>query len=138
MPELLRSPAASIVNISSLAAILGMTSQSAYVASKGAMNALTRSVAAEYAPTVRCNALVSGTFVTPGLAPVVAAPQVRRAFEANTLLGRLGEPREMAAVATFFASDDSSFITGQCLPVDGGQCIKLPVPLMEATAGELD
>src|SRR5581483_653634 len=65
LPALLRSRSASIVNISSLAGITGMASQAAYVTTKGAMNALTRAVAAEYAPTVRCNALVSGTFLTP-------------------------------------------------------------------------
>jgi NAD(P)-dependent dehydrogenase (short-subunit alcohol dehydrogenase family) len=125
MPELLKAPKASIVNISSLAGVMGMKGQSAYVATKGAMNALTRAVAADYAPTVRCNALVSGAFMTPGMAVVLsAAPQVRKAFEASTLVGYVGDPSEMAAAATFFASDESSYITGQCLPVDGGQSIK--------------
>jgi len=124
MPALLKSPSASIVNISSLAGITGMTSQAAYVTTKGAMNALTRAVAADYAPTVRCNALVAGAFLTPGMAPVVADPELRKAFEANTLVGHIGDPREMAQVVAFFASDESSFVTGQCLPVDGGQSIR--------------
>jgi NAD(P)-dependent dehydrogenase (short-subunit alcohol dehydrogenase family) len=124
MPVLLKSPSASIVNISSLAGITGMMGRAAYVTTKGAMNALTRAVAADYAPTVRCNALVAGAFLTPGMAPLVSVPEVRKAFEANTLVGRIGDPREMAQVVAFFASDESSFITGQCLPVDGGQSIR--------------
>jgi len=128
MPVLLKAPSASIVNISSLAGITGMMGQAAYVTAKGAMNALTRAVAADYAPTVRCNALVAGAFLTPGMAPVVAVPAIREEFEANTLVGRIGDPREMAQAVTFFASDESSFITGQCLPVDGGQSIRFARP----------
>jgi 3-oxoacyl-[acyl-carrier protein] reductase len=136
LPYLLESDAASIVNISSLSGALGVTSQAAYSASKGAMNALTRAVAAEFGPTVRCNCLVAGGFETPGLAPVLAAsPELREAFEGVTMLNRIGQPREIAQVAAFFASDDSSFVTGQCLPVDGGESMKYQIRLMDY-AGE--
>jgi NAD(P)-dependent dehydrogenase (short-subunit alcohol dehydrogenase family) len=132
LPHLLKSEAASIVNISSLAGAMGVTSQAAYSASKGAMNALTRAVAAEFAPTVRCNCLVAGGFETPALATVLAAsPELRRAFEEVTMLDRIGQPEEMAQVAAFFASDESSFITGQCLPVDGGQSTKYQIRLAD-------
>lgn len=137
VPHLLKSQAASIVNISSISSMLGMTTHSAYVTSKGAMNALTRAVAADYAPKIRCNALVSGAFMTPALAPAVAIPEIRDSFQKIILMGRIGDPKEMAYTATFFASDESSFITGVCIPVDGGQTIKYPTPFEEATAGTI-
>src|SRR5262245_9129220 len=130
LPHLLESEAASIVNISSLSGTMGVTSQAAYSTSKGAMNALTRVVAAEYAPKVRCNCLVAGGFETPALATVLAAsPQLRGAFEEVTMLDRIGQPQEMAHAVAFFASDESSFIPGQCLPVDGGQSVKYQIRL---------
>lgn len=132
LPHLQRAPRASIVNISSISGQLGMTSFSAYVTTKGAMNALTRSVAADYAPTVRCNALVAGSFETTALAPVLAVPRMREAFESLCLLERVGDPEEMAYAATFLASDESSYITGACIPVDGGQSIRYAIPYVEA------
>lgn len=132
IPHLKKSGAASIVNVSSISSLLGMARFSAYVTTKGAMNALTRSVAADYAPGIRCNALVSGSHESAAMAPTLEIPGMREAFESICLMRRIGHPRELAYAATFFASDESSYITGTCLPVDGGQSIHFAIPYVEA------
>ena len=92
----------------------------AYAASKGAINTFTRYVATQYGSQgIRCNALVLGLIATPVLKRVMPEP-LREIFRDEKLIGRLGEPRDVAEMVVFLASDRSSFITGQLLPVDGG------------------
>jgi NAD(P)-dependent dehydrogenase (short-subunit alcohol dehydrogenase family) len=110
----------SIINISSGTSIAGDFFATAYAASKGAINTLTRYVATQYGSQgIRCNALVLGLIATPVLRAVMPEP-LREIFRENKLIGRLGEPQDVAEMVAFLASDRSRFITGQLLPVDGG------------------
>jgi NAD(P)-dependent dehydrogenase (short-subunit alcohol dehydrogenase family) len=132
IPHMLAAGGGSIVNISSTASIQGAGGLDAYTASKGAMNALTRSTAVNYQPTVRCNCLVAGPFRTDGLAPLLANPVFEKAFNDVVLTPAIGRPQDIAMAAVFFASDESSFITGQVLPVDGGIAVPMAIPKIEA------
>jgi len=120
---MLQSGGGSIVNISSIASIQGIAGFDAYVAGKGAMNALTRSVAVTYAPQIRCNAILVGGVATEGGATLTADPKLAEAYEMKQLTGWLGKPEHIAHMATFLASDESAYVTGQLIPVDGGATV---------------
>jgi NAD(P)-dependent dehydrogenase (short-subunit alcohol dehydrogenase family) len=120
LPVMMAGGGGSIINISSGTSMAGDFFATAYAASKGAVNTLTRYVATQYgAKGIRCNALVLGLIATPILKAVMPEP-LRDIFRDNKLVGRLGEPRDVAEMVLFLASDRSRFITGQLLPVDGG------------------
>jgi NAD(P)-dependent dehydrogenase (short-subunit alcohol dehydrogenase family) len=131
IPHLLAAGGGSIVNISSTASIRGVAGLDAYTACKGAMNALSRAVAVNYQPYVRCNTLIAGAFATAAIAPMLAIPKFAEAFEATVLTPMVGTPKHMAYAAVFFASDESAYITGQELPVDGGVAVPFPIPKIE-------
>ncbi|MDX1432471.1 MAG: SDR family oxidoreductase [Gammaproteobacteria bacterium] len=126
LPDMLEAGGGSIINISSVASsIKGIAHRCAYGASKAAVIGLTRSVAADYIGRgIRCNAICPGTVESPSLEQRIAAfdnpEQARRDFIARQPLGRLGTPEEIAAMATYLASDESAFTTGACMIVDGG------------------
>ena len=122
IPALLRAGGGSIINTASFVAVMGAaTSQSAYTASKGAVLALTREIAVEYARRgIRANALCPGPVNTPLLASLLADPAARARRMVHIPLGRLMEPREVAAAALYLASDDASCVTGTTFLVDGG------------------
>ena len=109
----------SIVNTSSMAALVAFPTMPAYCASKGAVAMLTKVTAAEYAAdNIRVNAIMPGAIesgMTRGLPADVLAGAI-----AGTPMGRIGQPEEMANLALFLASDESSFITGALIPIDGG------------------
>lgn len=108
-----------IVNISSVAALMGLEAAPHYSAAKGAILSFTRAVAREVASRgIRVNAICPGYIDTPMTAGV--PPLIRAATLGRTPLGRLGEPGDVAATALFLASDDSSFFTGQWLSPNGG------------------
>jgi 3-oxoacyl-[acyl-carrier protein] reductase len=108
-----------IVNISSVAGLMGIEVAPHYGAAKAGILGFTRSVAREVASRgIRVNAICPGWIDTPILDPL--PPMVRVLAERQTPLGRLGEPREIAVVAAFLASDDASFVTGQWLSPNGG------------------
>lgn len=111
----------SIVNLASQAAILSLPNQVVYTATKGAVAAMTRSQAIDWAPHgVRVNA-IAPTFVwTPMAAPMLQIEQVHDASVRRIPLGRIGQPRDIAGAAVFLCSDAASLITGHLLPVDGG------------------
>lgn len=114
-----------IVTVASQLAIAGGRGNAAYIASKGAIISMTRSLAVELAPRgIRVNAIAPGATETPLLARSFArAPDpgaARAASEARHAMQRLGRPEEIARAALFLASDSGSFITGVVLPVDGG------------------
>jgi len=114
---------ASIVNTASISGIIGNSTvhASAYTVSKGAVMALTRQIAVSYAAEgIRCNAVCPGPIETPILAPFFARPGIRRRFEKRVPLGRIGQPEDVARLALFLASDDSSFMTGSFVVIDGG------------------
>ena len=122
IPALLASGGGSIVNVSSLVALMGSaTPQIAYTASKGGVLALTRELAVEYARQgIRVNALCPGPIETPLLAELLSDPDWARRRLVHIPMGRPGRAEEVARAALFLASDDASFMTGATLVVDGG------------------
>lgn len=122
IPAMLESGGGSIVNAASIVALMGAaTAQIAYTASKGGVLAMTREVAVEYARRgIRANALCPGPIDTPLLAELLREPAQRARRFVHIPMGRLGQATEIAKAALFLASDDSSFMTGSALVVDGG------------------
>jgi NAD(P)-dependent dehydrogenase (short-subunit alcohol dehydrogenase family) len=112
----------SIVNVASFVAHMGAaTPQIAYTASKGAVLAMTREIAVIYGRQgIRCNALCPGPIMTPMLAKFLDDDAKRERRLVHIPMGRFGEPREIANGALFLASDESSWMTGQSLLIDGG------------------
>ncbi|PYM36907.1 MAG: short-chain dehydrogenase [Candidatus Rokuibacteriota bacterium] len=121
IPLLQRAGGGSIVMMGSVSALVGFArAQDAYTAAKGALVSLTKSLAIQFArDRIRCNIIHPGIVDTPLQAPYLTEA-LRREFEAGIPLGRIAHPREIASVALFLASDDSSFMTGAELVVDGG------------------
>jgi NAD(P)-dependent dehydrogenase (short-subunit alcohol dehydrogenase family) len=113
-----------IVLVSSIAAFKGFPNHAAYCASKGAVVSLVRQVAIDCGPKVRINALCPGPVDTPLIwDSAVAFPDPARAVAAvgeRTLMKRLGAPEDVARAALYLASDDSAWVTGTALTVDGG------------------
>ena len=122
IPAMLASGGGSIVNVASFVAHLGAaTPQIAYTASKGAVLSMTREIAVTYARQgIRANALCPGPVLTPLLAKFLSDDGKRQRRLAHIPMGRFGEPLEIAHGALFLASDESSFVTGQSLLIDGG------------------
>ena len=122
IPALRRSGGGSIVNTASFVALMGAaTAQIAYTASKGGVLAMTREIAVAHAKQgIRANALCPGPVNTPLLAQLLAEPAARARRLVHVPMGRLAEAGEIARAALFLASDDSSYITGATLVVDGG------------------
>jgi NAD(P)-dependent dehydrogenase (short-subunit alcohol dehydrogenase family) len=122
IPAMLETGGGSIINVASFVAWLGAaTSQTAYTASKGAVLAMTREIAVEYARKgVRCNALCPGPIETPMLLALLSDEQKKQRRFVHIPMGRLGHAEELARAALFLASDDSSYMTGSSLIVDGG------------------
>lgn len=122
----------SIINMSSINAVLAIPNQVAYVTSKGGLSQLTKAMALGLAPHgVRVNAIGPGTIVTDILKGVMNDEAARRRVLARTPLGRFGEAEEIGRVAVFLASEDSSYITGQTIYPDGGRLAlnyTVPVP----------
>lgn len=122
VPAMIDSGGGSIINVASFVAWMGAaTSQTAYTASKGAVLSMTREIAVEYARRgIRCNALCPGPIDTPLLAELLSDPARRQRRFVHIPMGRLGQAEELAKAALFLASDDSSYMTGASLVVDGG------------------
>jgi NAD(P)-dependent dehydrogenase (short-subunit alcohol dehydrogenase family) len=107
----------SIINISSMAGRIGLAAGGVYGATKGALESLTRSWAAEFSPHgVRVNAVAPGPVYTEG-----AARERTAALGATTLLGRAAETTEIAGLVSFLASPAATYLTGAVIPVDGGR-----------------
>ena len=112
----------SIVNISSIVSTMGVPAAAVYSGTKGAVDAITRSLAKELGPRgIRVNAINPGMVETEGVhAAGIAESDMRKQVEAQTPLGRIGQPRDIATAALFFASPDSAWVTGETLTVAGG------------------
>jgi NAD(P)-dependent dehydrogenase (short-subunit alcohol dehydrogenase family) len=122
IPAMLASGGGAIVNVASFVALMGAaTAQIAYTSSKGGVLAMTREIAVEYARQgIRANALCPGPIETPLLDELLSDPERRARRMVHIPMGRLGRANELAKAALFLASDDSSFMTGAALVVDGG------------------
>ena len=119
VPALLASGGGAIVNLASLAGLLGYARLSSYAASKGAVIALTRTLAVELGPhRIRCNAVAPGPTRTAALKRLTDDQVASRLMRVP--LGRLGEPEDVANAVAFLVSAQSDYITGQVLCVDGG------------------
>lgn len=125
LPTMLEQGHGVIVNTASVAGLAGFRDRAAYGASKGAVIALTKQVAMQWAGSgIRCNCVCPGTVDSPwvsGLLSEADDPEVMRAaLVARQPLGRLGQPSEVARTALFLASDDAAFMTGSAVVLDGG------------------
>lgn len=129
---LAQSPAGGvIINMSSVAATIGIDRRLPYCASKGAVLALTRSIAIDFATRgIRCNAICPGTVQTPFVDGYLARnfagheDEVRQQLHARQPIGRMGRPDEIAHAALYLASDEAAFVTGSALVIDGGWTAK--------------
>ncbi|MBI4268746.1 MAG: SDR family oxidoreductase [Candidatus Rokubacteria bacterium] len=121
IPHLRRAGGGSIILTGSVSALAGFTrAQDAYTAAKGGLISLGKSLAIQFAKDRnRCNVIHPGIVDTPLQAPYLT-DALRKEFAAGIPLGRIAEPREIASVALFLASDESSYMTGAELVVDGG------------------
>jgi len=121
IPHLKAAGGGSIILMGSVSALAGFTrAQDAYTAAKGGLISLTKSLAIQFAKDqIRCNVIHPGIVDTPLQAPYLT-DAIRKEFETGIPLGRIAQPREIAYVALFLASDESSFMTGAELVVDGG------------------
>jgi NAD(P)-dependent dehydrogenase (short-subunit alcohol dehydrogenase family) len=116
----------SLINLASIMSHRGLRQLAAYSATKGAVSALTRGLAVEYAPfAIRVNALAPGFIATALTQRVLRNPQFSKALLDQTPLKRFGTPVDVANAALFFASDDSAYVTGAELAVDGGMAAAL-------------
>jgi NAD(P)-dependent dehydrogenase (short-subunit alcohol dehydrogenase family) len=121
IPYLRAAGGGSIVLVGSVSALAGFTrAQDAYTAAKGALVSLNKSLAIQFArDNIRCNIIHPGIVETPLQAPYLS-DELRAEFKTGIPLGRIGQPREIAYAALFLASDESSFMTGAEMIVDGG------------------
>ena len=121
VPHVRAAGGGSIILVGSVSALAGFTrAQDAYTAAKGGLIALNKSLAIQFArDNIRCNIIHPGIVETPLQAPYLT-DELRAEFKTGIPLGRIGRPREIAYAALFLASDESSFMTGAEMIVDGG------------------
>ena len=122
IPGMIERGGGSIVNIASVAALVGLRNRAAYCASKGAVVALTRALAVDHVPdNVRVNAVCPGTVDTPWVRRLVEdAGESLDELRARQPLGRLGTPEEIAEAVAYLVSDAAAFVTGTVFVIDGG------------------
>ena len=129
IPEITKSGGGSIVNISSWAATVGIRGVHAYSCAKGAMNAMTRQHAVDYAAAgIRSNCVVVGLVTTePVQTLFFTYPEIEEVVRGLSLT-RIGTPNDVAEAALYLASDAAAYVTGVCLPLDGGMTIRSSMP----------
>jgi NAD(P)-dependent dehydrogenase (short-subunit alcohol dehydrogenase family) len=121
VPEMIKSGGGSIINTASIAALIGSDAAHAYTAAKGGMVALSRALAVEFGPkNIRVNCICPGAIDTPMIAPVVEPLKKSGRSFMTSPIRRLGTPEDIANCALFLASEESSFVTGATIVVDGG------------------
>jgi len=131
VPEMRKAGSGSIVNISASSSKSALPHRPAYHASKGAINAMTRQMAVDYGKDdIRANAIIVGFIFTgsPGMTAILDNPEWRAAFEKNIMVPRFGEPADIAAGVVYLASDESKYVTGTELTIDGGALCHQTLP----------
>jgi NAD(P)-dependent dehydrogenase (short-subunit alcohol dehydrogenase family) len=133
LPRMLERGRGSIVNMASVAGLVGLTNRFAYCATKGTVVSMTRALALDFAGTgVRFNSICPGTIHTPWVESFAQAAPDADAFRAQMAarqpVGRMGTAEEIAAAVAYLCSDDSLFVTGSALVVDGGLTAGVPRP----------
>jgi Tropinone reductase 1 len=124
-PRLRAAPGASVIHVGSVAGQVALPTGVAYAAAKAGLAQAARTLALEWAKDdIRVNAVAPWYTRTPLVEPVLSRPEALAAILARTPLGRIAEPREVAAAVAFLAMPAASYITGQCLAVDGGMTIQ--------------
>jgi NAD(P)-dependent dehydrogenase (short-subunit alcohol dehydrogenase family) len=134
IPHMRAAGSGSIVNISASSSKSALPERPAYHASKGAINAMTRQLAVDYGKDdIRANAIIVGLIFTgsPVLTAMLTDPKVRAAFEKNIMVPRFGEPADIAAGVVYLASDESKYVTGTELTIDGGALCHQALPEMD-------
>lgn len=120
LPKLLNSPQASVVAYSTVAVQQGMPFHATVAVAKGALEGLTRSLAAEYAPKIRVNAIAPSLTNTPLAGKLLSSDEKIEKMNERHPLKRVGTPQDMANCTYFLLSEDSSWMTGQVIGLDGG------------------
>jgi NAD(P)-dependent dehydrogenase (short-subunit alcohol dehydrogenase family) len=124
IPHMLKQGSGAIVNISSIASLVGLPTSPAYTASKGALDALTRALAVDYAKEgVRCNVVNPGLIDTPMAAPLMANPEQLAPILVHYPIRRPGRPEEVASMVLYLASDEAAWVTGGTFTIDGGMTV---------------
>lgn len=124
LPDMIRKGKGKIVNIASIAGLFGFEKSAAYCAAKGAVVNLTREMALDYAPKGICvNAIAPGVIDTDMTKAFLNNEQSKQAFLSKTPVGRVGTPEDIAYGAVYLASDESDFVAGHTLIIDGGWTI---------------
>ena len=128
LPHMQKNRDGVIINVASVQAFVSQEKVAAYTTSKTAILGLTRSIAIDYAPHIRCVAVCPGTIDTPMLRDAIKlSPDPGQVLQESIdmhILKRIGTPKEVAALISFLCSDSASFITGQAIRIDGGLGIK--------------
>ena len=125
IPEMLKQGSGKIISITSIAGLVGFDQIGAYCASKGGIIALTREMALEYAPKkINVNCIAPGVIKTAMTKDMLDDPAAKQSLESSTLYPRLGEPKDIAMAAVYLASNESDFVNGEVLVVDGGWIAK--------------
>ena len=134
VPAMRRAGNGSIVNISASSSKSALPERPAYHASKGAINAMTRQLAVDYGKEdIRANAIIVGFIYTgsPVMKAILDDPGRRAAFEKNIMVPRFGEPADIAAGVVYLASDESKYVTGTELTIDGGALCHQALPELD-------
>jgi NAD(P)-dependent dehydrogenase (short-subunit alcohol dehydrogenase family) len=125
IPEMINQGKGKIVNTASIAGLVGFEESSAYCASKGGVISLTREMALEYASKkININCIAPGVIKTSMTKEMLNNPEIKENLSKSTPYSRLGEPEDIAYAALYLASDESDFVNGETLVVDGGWTIK--------------
>jgi meso-butanediol dehydrogenase / (S,S)-butanediol dehydrogenase / diacetyl reductase len=134
IPEMRKSGSGSVVNISASSSKSALPHRPAYHASKGAINALTRQMAVDFGKDdIRTNAIIVGFIYTgtDAMAAILDNPSYRAAFQKNIMVPRFGEPADIAAGVVYLASDESKYVTGIELTIDGGALCHQALPELD-------
>jgi NAD(P)-dependent dehydrogenase (short-subunit alcohol dehydrogenase family) len=125
IPEMLKQGKGKIISIASIAGMVGFDKIGAYCAAKGGIIALTKEMALEYAPKkINVNCVAPGIIKTAMTKDMLANPATKQFLEASTLYPRLGKPEDIAQATLYLASEESDFVNGEVLVVDGGWMAK--------------